>query len=232
MWNTKYFKPFNLQQRPICWTDLFNDNVRRNWYIYVVNSNSKRVDVDCGRYSSRCKYHKIEHRYYIHACYRIVNKGKTLKVSFDRNLQKNGRQQYNINIGGENNWIFKDDEYGIYITDGKADYHLQSKDILNFNFRQCVVHALRNYSRRLEEKLVNEFIVSNADKIKVTMQDSLNAGNCEAGTIGFIQRYFGINPKREDYTIGIQADKLLATGNLAAKRAVIIAAQRQYMETI
>ena len=231
LWQTKYFRPFCHTQSPTYICDIFKDNVRRNFTIIYTNEKSRRVDVDLGRYSSRCRYHKIHHKYYVHSCYRIVNRGKTLKISYDKNLQKNGREQYNINLQVEN-WTFKEDKYGVFITDGKADYHLSKIDIISFCFKKCVAEAIKNYARRIELELAEKFISYNAENIKVTMQDSLNAGNCEAGTIGFCKQYFDFIPQKEDYISGISAKIILETGNLAAKRAVLVAARRQMLETI
>lgn len=64
------------------------------------------------------------------------------------------------------------------------------------------------------------------------MQDSLMAGNCEAGTVSFVRQHFGFTPTKEDYISGICGQKLLDTGSALAKMAVIIAVQRQLLETI
>lgn len=235
MWNLKYFKSFNTIQNPACFLSVFKDNVKRNINMFCTVGKSKRVDQDLGRYSSRCRYHKIRHNYYIHSCYRIVNKGRILKISYAINGQKNGIEQKNIRL--PNGWVWKEDIDGIYLTNGIAEYHpcrSNFREILAgiLNVKYLIIAALKNYQKRLECELEDEFIKENANKIKVTMQDSLNAGNCEAGTISFIQREFGFIPSKEDYTAGISADQLLKTNNSAAKRAVIMAARRQMLISI
>lgn len=235
MWNLKYFKPFNTIQNPACFLTVFKDNTKRNINMFCTTGKSKRVDQDLGRYSSRCWYHKIQHNYYIHSCYRIVDKGRTLKISYAINGQKNGIEQKNIGL--PNGWTWKEDENGIYLTNGTADYHptrVNFREILAgiTNIKLLIIAALRNYQKRLECELEDEFIKKNASRIKVTMQDSLNAGNCEAGTISFIQREFGFIPSKDDYITGISADRLLKTNNSAAKRAIIMAARRQILVSI
>ena len=98
------------------------------------------------------------------------------------------------------------------------------KGKFNFNTRECVkeiesnlIQKVKSYRESLVKKKetkrkINKLIEENPDKI-VTMQDSLDAGNCHVGTERFKEKYFPDRDLQENpVTVGELAKYKERTG--------------------
>lgn len=103
-----------------------------------------------------------------------------------------------------------------------CDYHLELSDFYK-PIDELIERAENNYKTRQNQKRLEvdqaELDISLnqlAPLCRVTLQDSLIAGNCRAGTLDFAAKYGIVDP---DIYSGVPADKLLIMGGRAAVAA-------------
>lgn len=100
------------------------------------------------------------------------------------------------------------------------EYHIDFKDT-NKLYEEDIYNKLRNrHLNKLEREIKAEDI---ADKVYVNMEDSLEAGNCRAGTLAFMRNF---NIKKDDK---IRGDKVLNLKTDSFTRRAVISA---YLKTV
>jgi len=125
-------------------------------------------------------------------------------------------------------WRWHQDDNGLRLISRSSptdDFHPNSDDLLKgtgYLLKRAV--ALRQTRRAEAARSRREInlLVGHAPGVRVCLQDSLNAGNCETGTLEFARRH-GLDP--EFYYTPTKLLKL-EPGNQRVKLAIAFAARR------
>lgn len=210
--------------------------IHRNYKKEYTVSDSRISSMDVGQYSKSCRYHKIEHVVYIHACYRMTK--DKLHLSYDRACISGElvRQAYSLTAISGFKWQL--DEFGFClcsVQDCDINYHPSLDDLYTAQYHPCMVRdwaylAVDNARHRKEIARQKELDQASYDYltplVKVTLYDSIRSGNCMQGTLQFAQsngiKYSG---ERDIYS-GIRGD-LLKRFNGRAIGAIYKAIERQ-----
>lgn len=195
----------------------------------------------------------INYRYYKAGSHLYWNYQSCLAVSRSRRtcllIQENKLIKRIIAPAG---MLFGCDEFGVLLRrqSDKMDYHPTLEDYKAKNFAACARRRMaenfnkRAAARKEEKKAVRdkkEFerisIIQQRQMpdTRVTLYDSMRAGNCVEGSLKFAERTLGL--QREEilacpWLITARAGKLLADGNSAAINATIQAWQRETLVSI
>jgi len=195
---------------------------KQRWRSPVETTKSTYVrDINCGRYSGRCRYTKWDHQQHVESWGAVSADGLHLHYQIDTaaGLQSGSRK-------APRGWTWQCDANGIKIVslaNAKLDYHPTAHDILNPDVRALCRDARLLYKvRRANEREArrqakqsarlaarDKRLTERAEKLGVwvCLRDSLKYGNCEAGTLAFAASH-GLNPAQH-YT----PQQLLALAN-------------------
>lgn len=206
---TKY-RPASFSYVPAALVSKLEARIRRNITrrIDPAAPCSRRTDVDAGRYSSRCTYRKIEH--IVTYAVGLAIHGRTVVLRVD------GDDSRRLTLPAGWGWKIENGLAVLYRTaTPDCDYHLEARDF-GRSVAVLMAVAVANYDRRMASAKLESDIAALAPLCKVTISDSLAAGNCRAGTLDFAARNGIENP---DVYRGLPADKLLRVGGRAAVAA-------------
>lgn len=148
---------------------------------------SYRQEIDNGRYSSRCTWHKISYRLRIQSSVQISSTGRTARYTVDCGRGCN-RGIRTGELRAPRGWQFvgiADDGPKICrIGDTDTDYHFAASDLIAGKTGSDLARLARHNAetRRTSAKL--SALEAKSDPL-VMVQDSLRAGNCPAGTLAF-----------------------------------------------
>ena len=199
---------------------------RRNWRSTkaVASGPIRVVDINCGRYSSRCSFTKWEYEPQVQS-YGAIDRNGILKYIYDGQITA---------LEAPHGYRWAKDENGVLLisNDGKKDYHPDSDDLRNYSKADIRAMAIDNYRTRVaadKERKEVEASVKRAEGegAMVCLRDSVRAGNCAAGTVAFGLRH-GL-----DKTKHYAPSRLLAIANGNAGRvrlAVTVALKRHRQE--
>jgi len=124
----------------------------------------------------------------------------------------------------------------------RAEYHPTARELKARDYKRRLRQGLLNAKKRdreikrEERERARESKKKNAhmNRVRVTLQDSLDAGNCLAGSLAFISKVLGI-PRRAvmnpDKEVSVLGKELIKTGHSLAIRAVEHAWRREQKET-
>lgn len=216
---SKFFTP-SIMYIPRELKEKLRARLRANYH-YVVAMDvaiSQRVDRDRGRYSSRCKYHKIDHELLIAAYCEIS--GRKLRFFLNSELHR----ELMCPVG----WRWKSHDGGsislVRRDNSDCDYHLTRADFAA-PMRDLVAKAEDNLRIReaqaaklAENEKLERDIQALAKGCVVTMHDSKVAGNCVQGTLQFARQNGIDEPSMYDT---LPAEALLRMGGRAALAAKV-----------
>lgn len=124
----------------------------------------------------------------------------------------------------------------------RTEYHPTARELKTRDYKHRLRQGILNAKKRDREikreqrERARESKKKNAhmNRVRVTLQDSLDAGNCLAGSLAFISKVLGI-PRRAvmnpDKEVSVLGKELIKTGHSLAIRAVEHAWRREQKET-
>jgi hypothetical protein len=180
--------------------DHLEDNRKKNWNQPKVTFGKSRIETySHGRYSSRCSYERLSYTKMVEAWGKIVNPTK-LFVRID------SQRLINKIITAPRGWEWGSDQNGIKlvkVSSPKIEYHptaaefysaaKDKKVIQGFTKKAKELHQKRQQTEKAENTKARVWKNAIATAIRrgdcVTVQDSLIAGNCSAGTLQFCHNH-------------------------------------------
>lgn len=217
---------------------------KQRWRSPVETTVSTHVrNINCGRYSSKCRYTKWDHQQHVESWGAVSADGEHLHYTIDTadGLKSGSRK-------APRGWTWQRDKLGIKIVslaNAKLDYHPTALDILDPDVRALCRAARQMYKvRRANEREARRQakqsarlaarearLTKQAEKLGVwvCLRDSLAYGNCEAGTLAFAANY-GLNPALH-YTPQ-QLLTLVANGDRSRVAGAIACALRRAKQEI
>lgn len=213
---------------------------RQNWLRPAAVADNRPpccIDLDMGRYSSRCTYTHWQYRPTV-GSYAVIIAGNThtLYVCAGKKASLKAPRGYRWDRDANGLRI-------VSLTDRRKDYHPDSDDLRSYDARALAKKATDLFARRQaearqarEELRLDKLSADERTKLiakaeregcMVCLADSLRAGNCRAGTEAFAQRH-NLDPRRH-----YKPTQLLRIANGQADRvklAVAVALRRHRHE--
>jgi hypothetical protein len=191
----------------------------KNWLRSRASFEASNVEViDEGRYSSRVRYTKYSYRQHIE-CWGAVLCGRLwCRIDTNDGLRK-------LILSAPRGWRWSRDQNGIVLLGpGNIDYHPDAYDLLARNpLKVCQRQARQNAKKRRQEQRQARreaaIIRRHERSVRVCVRDSLRAGNCYGGTVGWCERH-GFDPSRH-----YSPAELLAQANGDTSRVAIVVLQ-------
>ena len=184
------------------------------------------VDIDNGRYSSRCTYTHWTYKPVVTSYGIVLNAGAVLRWYWATDAP--------VDLAVPHGYRWDRDGHGIRIvslTDPRKDYHPDSDDLRHYSAAAIRRQALQNFKKRQEvarQKREDEASIrrAEAEGCMVCVADSVRAGNCKAGTISWAKQH-RLDPDRH-----YRPSELLAIMNGTAHkvRLVVTVALRRHRQ--
>jgi hypothetical protein len=152
---------------------------KKNWRDSIPTTTSDHIDIENFQYKGRfAGWHGSYYRECIQSC-GVVVKGHLFAVI-------SGKLYH---YAPKRGWKWKVDKLGICYARNtkKIEYHPTSSDILrNVDFAQL---AIENNEVRKRQEKANRFTRQQLRGVRVCIKDSLQVGNCEAGTLAWCRQH-------------------------------------------
>jgi hypothetical protein len=205
---------------------------RKNWESPAADHSSRRMyvsDINNGRYSSRCTYAHWTYEPRIRSCGRVT----------ERRLLYFHANSHRMLIAPRG-WKFGLDRNGIYISRVRERrefrrYHPTSDDLANVTTlraaaiaherKQIDATAAERFAQKMAEQSESATALVEQLGWMVSADDSVQSGNCEAGTIGWIRRN-GLRRKWYD------ADKIMRLDDSMHVRRAVARAKKRTIEDV
>jgi hypothetical protein len=155
-------------------------------------------ETDQGRYSSRCTFRKIDYSPVVGSYALVCQSGRMLRYVYDAQVYR---------LRAPRGWQWSKDANGIRLVslaNPRMDFHPDSDDLRAYDWRKLTAQARSLYAMRrgqaAQAKREERERAANAERdaeltrraealgVLVCFADSIRAGNCRAGTEGFVQR--------------------------------------------
>jgi len=201
---------------------------RKNWRSSLSGRGMCPVDaitINCGRYSSRCTYTKYEYQVIVRSCAR-VRPGFLLYWLADEPMRR---------IKAPHGYRWDEDATGVRLVSiarPADDYHVDSHDLSECSPRQLAAKLRENAlirRREARERAARERaaklsakqearILRTAERegATVCVRDSVNIGNCEAGTRSWAKNH-GLDASRH-----YRPSEVLALANGDGRRVALV----------
>lgn len=200
---------------------------KQNWNAPKTSLMPTRVlEINEGRYSSRCTYTHYTYTHMIECWGAIVGRYLVYRIDTSSGVKQGEVKAFR-------GWAWKIDDNGLCMARGKADYHPSADDLLNGMTAGEMAHRAReNHQRRIAADREKKHEQRALATTRVTLHDARIAGNCLAGTVRFCQDRLGVRVRSDDPYQTVSAAELLATGDPSAARAVYAAYRRETLVSI
>ena len=168
--------------------DLAQDSYprRRNWDSPEPGDKTSVRDISHGRYSSRCKYTRWSYVPILKSLAIISRWGSTILYRHHSGSSF---------VPAPRGWYWDADANGLRLvsrSSPKDDFHPDSGDLqkgTNHLLHRAVVLRAQRRVEAAKARREKQFLLRHSKGVKVGLQDSVRAGNCQAGSLEFAKRH-------------------------------------------